>query len=129
MKKKLIALSGLVMSYAPVVALAQAQTGGANTCASVSLGTVDGIICKIGDLLNLMVPVLIGLGVLYFVWGVITYVVNDDEEAKTKGRDRIIYGIIGLAVIVSAWGLVNLLLGTFGINKESQNIVYPTVPY
>jgi len=48
---------------------------------------------------------LLALGVVYFVWGVVTYVIASDEEAKKTGRDRIIYGIIGLAVIIGVWVL------------------------
>ena len=75
-----------------------------------------------------MLPVLIGLGIIFFVWGVISYVVAGDEEAKTKGRDRMIYGVIGLAVIVGVWGLVAILNNSFGLNNK-QIIDLPTVPY
>ena len=77
--------------------------------------------------MNSVVPVLIALAVVYFVWGVISFVIADDEEAKSKGRDRIIYGIIGLAVIIGMWGLVNLLRNTFLLNNNT-NVTLPTVP-
>jgi hypothetical protein len=130
MKKKLMVLSGFVLGLAPVVALAQVSNTGAssgNCDLSSTGGTLFGLLCKFGSLLNSIVPVLIALGVVYFVWGVITYVVSDDEEAKQKGRNRIIYGIIGLAVIIGLWGLVNLLKNTFGLNNTTQNQL-PTVP-
>ncbi len=71
------------------------------------------MVCRLGDLFSIVVPVLVGLGVVYFVWGVVQYVIADDVEAKSKGKDRIIFGIIGLAVIVSLWGLVFILTDTF----------------
>jgi predicted membrane channel-forming protein YqfA (hemolysin III family) len=80
-------------------------------------GGLIGVLYKLGELLNYVIPVLIALGVVYFVWGVITYVIASDEEAKKTGKYRIIYGIIGLAVIVSVWGLVNILLDTFLIDR------------
>jgi len=81
------------------------------------------IVCKIGELLNYVIPVLVALGVVYFIWGVIMYVIASDEEAKKKGRDRIIFGIIGLTVIVAVWGLVNIVIDTFDIDS---NNVAPT---
>jgi len=126
MKKRLIVLSGLVLGLAPVMALA--QTGGVTSCAGTDLTTFNGILCKISQILGAIVPVLIALGVVYFVWGVITYVISSDEEAKKAGRDRIIYGIIGLAVIIGVWGLVKILTNTFGLSN-AQNITLPTVPY
>ena len=125
MKKKLIALSGLVLG-APMLVLA--QTGTAPT-SCVPLGnTIQGLLCKISELLNAVLPVLIALGVVYFVWGVVQFVISDDEEAKTAGRNRIVFGVIGLAVIIGVWGLVNLVRNTFGLNNQ-QNITLPTVPY
>lgn len=128
MKKKLIALSGFGLALAPFVALAQ-TTGSFNSCTGIGFGTIEGILCKIGDILNLVVPILIALGVVYFVWGVISYVIGSDEEAKKKGRDRMIFGIIGLVVIVALWGLVRIVTNTFGVSTGSQNITFPTVPY
>lgn len=128
MSKKL--LSGLFLVLAPAVALAQGlSTSGATSgnCDYGSNGTLFGVLCRVGEFLNSIVPVLIAFGVVMFVWGVISFVVANDEEAKTKGRDRIIFGIIGLAVIIGLWGLVNLLRNTFGLNNTT-NITLPTVP-
>lgn len=131
MKQKLIVLAGLVMGAAPVVALAQVSFGGASatdcTYGAGGGGTLFGLLCRIGQLLNAVVPVLIALGVLYFVWGVVQYVIASDEEAKKAGRNRIIFGIIGLAVIIGLWGLVSLLRNTFGLNNQT-NVTLPTVP-
>ena len=71
------------------------------------------LLCRLQNVLNATIPVLITLGVVYFVWGVVQYVIADGEEAKTKGRDRIVFGIIGLAIIMSVWGLVTILTDTF----------------
>ena len=123
MKKKLIGLSSLV-GFAPFVALAQNATG----CDSVELGTVQSIICKAGNILDTLIPILVVLGVVYFVWGVVTYVISSDEEAKKTGRNRMIYGIIGLVVIVAMWGLVGIVKRTFDLDQPT-NISIPTVPF
>ena len=88
---------------------------------------LDGIICRVGGLLNAVVPILIALGIVYFVWGVITYMIGGDEEKKKEGRSKIIYGIIGLAVIVAVWGLVGVLTRTFGVNNSFKGNL-PTIP-
>lgn len=78
------------------------------------------ILTRISGLLSAFLPILVSIGVIYFIWGVIRYVIADDEEAKQKGKDRIIFGIIGLAVIISVWGLVFLLADTFGSDLRKQ---------
>lgn len=80
---------------------------------STLLNTIHGI-------LNSVIPVIVSLGLVYFIWGVVQYVIADGEEAKKSGKDRIIYGIIGLAIIVSVWGIVNILAKTFGLNNAAS---------
>lgn len=81
---------------------------------------IGGILATIQSFLNGIIPILIALGVVYFVWGVVKFMIADSEEAKTKGKDHIIYGIIGFAVIVGLWGLVNIVVGTFGLGGAGQ---------
>lgn len=131
MKKKLLVfVFVLAMLITPVMVGAQVTSTGSNSYGACGAGTptdnIQGLLCKIGNILNAVVPVLIALGVVYFVWGVITYVIASDEEAKKSGRNRIIYGIIGLAVIVAVWGLVRILTNTFGISNNA-NITLPTI--
>lgn len=115
MKKKLMVLSSLVLVLGPAVAFADT--------------TIGSVLTTITGILNTVIPILIIIAIIYFIWGVIKYVVSGDEEAKSKGRGMIIYGIIGLAVIVGVWGLVYILLNTFGISAGGHdNITTPTVP-
>lgn len=90
------------------------NTPSLSTCGSANLGDM---LCRIAELLKPIIPILFTLGIIYFVYGIITYVIGDDEEAKQKGRDRIFFGIIGFAVIVSIWGLVAIVKKTFGVGN------------
>ncbi|MBP6883737.1 MAG: hypothetical protein KBC06_00695 [Candidatus Pacebacteria bacterium] len=128
MKNKLIVLSGLVLGYAPLVAFAQVTGQNPTQCTGGSITTIQSLICKFNEILGAILPFLIALGVLYFVFGVVQFVIASDEEAKTTGRNRMIYGIIGLVVIVGMWGLVRIVTNTFGLNNTT-NINFPTVPY
>ena len=125
MKKKLITLSSIGLVFAPLLAFAQ---GTVTQCGQI--GGIQAIICKIGQILNTLIPIIIVLGVVYFVWGVVQYVIASDEEAKKTGRNRMIYGIIGLVVIVSMWGLVGIVRQTFGLDSAvvPPNITTPCVP-
>jgi len=46
-----------------------------------------------------------------------------DEEKRKAGRNTMLYGIIGLFVMVAVWGLVNVLISTFGLDTA-----VPVVP-
>lgn len=67
---------------------------------------------------SVIIPLLVSLAIMVFIYGVITYIISaDDEEKRKVGRSYILYGIIGIFVIVSVWGLVNILSNTFGISN------------
>lgn len=110
---KFISIFSLAVLF-PVIALAQTTT----TCTGDGIGEM---LCRIQGLLNSIVPILVLLGVVYFVWGVVRFVIADGEEAKTKGKDQIIYGLIGLAIIVGMWGFVNIIVNTFGFGASQLN--------
>jgi hypothetical protein len=91
----------------------------ATTCTGNGLGK---LICQIGQLLNSIIPILVALGVVYFIWGVIQYMTADGEEDKKKGRERIVYGLVGFAIIIGLWGLVNILINTFNLSAGAPNV-------
>jgi hypothetical protein len=124
MKKKLIVLSSFVLglSLVPFVAFADCVT------TATDITVVSEVLCKVGEIFSAAIPVIITLGIIYFVWGVVSYVIGDSEEAKKKGKDRMIYGIIGLAIIVGMWGVVKILTETFGVtDSNNANIFLPGI--
>lgn len=130
MKKKLIVLSSSVLSFTPLVVLAQnAQQGACSGTNLPNLGTVQSILCRIGNILDTLIPILVVLGVVYFIWGVVQYIISSDEESKAKGRTNMIYGIIGLVVIVAMWGLVGIIVKTFDVGVGGGGLPIPTVDF
>lgn len=124
--KKFIVIAS---TFLPVFSFAQ----GFGTTLSTQDGTIGGILATFFQILNFLVPILITLGVVYFIYSVIRYITAKDEEQKGAAKNTMIYSIIGLFVITAVWGLVSVLNNTFGINQGggySAPCVYdnPTVP-
>lgn len=70
-------------------------------------GTLDRVII----FLNQIIPFLVLIATVIFLWGVVRYITAGGDEEKIKeGRNLIIYGIIGLAVMIGVWGFVNIVL-------------------
>jgi hypothetical protein len=101
MKKVLI---GVSVYAVPFLALAQ----------TTSVRSVWELFSLASRVLNLLVPLFIAVAVVYFIWQVFQYAVAGDEEKKAAAKTQIIWGIVGIFVMVSVWGLVNILQGTFG---------------
>ncbi len=71
------------------------------------------------NVFNPLVGVLLALALIYFLWGVVKYMQSVGDETKRKeGINMMTYGIIALFVMVSVWGLVNLLKNTFPLNPS-----------
>ncbi len=71
----------------------------------------------IGALNTVVVPVISALAFASFLWGVVNYFFlhGSEESKREEGRQFIFWGIIGMVVLFSVWGFVNLLLSTLGI--------------
>jgi hypothetical protein len=87
------------------------------------------ILTVVNKILATIIPILITLAVVYFIWGVIQYTVASDEEKKKKARGMIITGLIGLFVIIAFWGIIRLITNTFGVGPEQLNSnAIPCIP-
>lgn len=67
------------------------------------------------NVVNPVVILMVALAVLYFIWGVFQFVRNaENPEERKKGGMNMLWGAIGLFIMVSAYGIINLILGTIG---------------
>lgn len=70
----------------------------------------------VGIINTVIVPVIFALAFLVFVWGLFKFVRDAGDEAKrAEGRQFILWGLLGIVMLFSVWGFVNLLLSTLGI--------------
>ena len=89
------------------------------TAASSSSGaTCNATIHTIGDLFTFaacfinrfLITTAISLAVLYFMWGVLQYVLAADSvEERKKSRDVILWGVFAIFIIVSMWAIVGAM--------------------
>ena len=113
MLKKYIPAS---LSFAlPFVALAQTNLGS--------------VISKLQNLLDALIPLLVTLTIVFFFWGLAQYVFNSgSEESKEEGKNKMIWGLVAIFIMVSIWGIIGLFGTTFDIKQGSSgsNLI-PTV--
>jgi hypothetical protein len=69
---------------------------------------------------NIAVPLVFALAFIVFIWGVFqTFIVGaTNDEAKKKGRQLMLWGLVGFFLMVSVWGLVRILTGTLNLNNS-----------
>jgi len=99
-KKSIFAVG---VALLPVLALAQTN--------------VQSILATVQSILDIVVPIIMALALIYFFWGLATYILgaSADEEKRAAGRNMMIYGIIALFVMAAVWGLVKVVGSTFDV--------------
>jgi hypothetical protein len=113
MMKKLIGSATIISLSLPFVAFAD------------SINNIDNIFAFIQKMFGYATVIVISLAVLYFLYGVLNYVTKGSEaEERTKAIGMIITGIVAIFVMISVWGLVGILTGTFNLGGNQA----PAVP-
>ncbi|TSC64300.1 MAG: hypothetical protein G01um101491_314 [Parcubacteria group bacterium Gr01-1014_91] len=89
--------------------------GNAFNCGASNICQVASTILYIIN--NVLVPIIFALAFIVFLYGIASAYIfsRGDEEAVKKGHRLILWGIIGFVVMVSLWGLVNVVANTFGL--------------
>jgi hypothetical protein len=95
------------------------QDGGATGPVNTGRG-INTVIVKVIYIINDAIPVLISFGIVIFLWGVFKYFSSNSSKIKSEGVGLMTWGVVVLLIIGSAWGFVNLIGGTAGINLEQQ---------
>lgn len=105
---------GGILALAPAFAFAQG-------------GTLTDMLDILNGIINTLLPIIVALALLYFFWGLAQFVLSAGDEAKrSEARSIMIWGVIVIFVMVSVWGLVNVLVSTFNLDVSETPI--PTAP-
>lgn len=106
----------------PFLALAQGAPG--------NLTGVATFLRNIVSFMNgVLVPAIFALAFLMFIWGMFKFFIlgGHDTEKQEEGKSLMLYAIIGFVVMISLWGIVNLVASGFGFDGQGpQNL--PTGP-
>ncbi len=115
--KKLVAS---IIAFAPLIALA--QTG--------QITDVNSLTRKLTDLGNVFIQILIAFAVIWIIFNVIRFIMkSDDPEGRKTYLHAVLWGIVGLAIILSIWGLVRILTNTFRTDNSLPANQVPRVPF
>ena len=76
----------------------------------------------IGFIDMVLVPLIFSITFIVFIWGIFQYFVagGADEEKRKQGRQLALWGIIGFAIMLSVWGLVQLLVSSLGFQNQTR---------
>ncbi len=72
------------------------------------------IVCIFIKLAIQLIPLLVGVALLVFFWGLVKFIYKaGSETAHEEAKNIMVWGIVGLFVMVSIWGIVSFLYHDF----------------
>src|SRR3989344_4785228 len=87
----------------------------------VAYASFDAFLTNVNRLIiNPLITLLFALAVIFFLYGVFQFIANqDNEEKKTAGKSHMIWGIVGLTIMLGVFAIMNMILITF--DKQEIN--------
>ena len=116
-------LTLIALNLLPVVAFAQTENFEGNELKAY-IGTFTGFINQT------IIPAIIALAILVFIWGMFQYFILGaaDDEKKGKGKQLMLWGLIGFVVMFSLLGIIQLLVKATGLNGGNIDTLIPKLP-
>lgn len=72
------------------------------------------VVCFFLGFINKLLPILLAMTLLVFFWGLVGLIRSSgDEKAVSEGKQFMLWGIVGLFVLVSFAGIISLFTGDF----------------
>ncbi|OGG52001.1 hypothetical protein A3C18_04175 [Candidatus Kaiserbacteria bacterium RIFCSPHIGHO2_02_FULL_54_11b] len=67
--------------------------------------------------------IVFALGFLLFVYGLVEFLWKLNEGGDNKeGKEHMLWGIVGMLIMVSVWGILELLDNTFGLDFRNPDV-------
>ncbi|MFA6353907.1 MAG: hypothetical protein WCW93_03165 [Candidatus Paceibacterota bacterium] len=91
--------------------------------------SLNGFIKNVDEMIiNPLIGLLFALAVVYFLYGVFEFLSNQDkEEKKTTGKQHMIWGIVGITIMMGVWTILGIVMNTLGISESEINPKQGTV--
>jgi len=114
----------------PTLVLAQAITGADVKSGINSFGDIVTLLTN--KVVTSLATLLLSLGLLAFFWGIVQFIIgsrNGEEKAITAGKQFMGWGLVGLFVMFSVYGIIKLSQSIFFGGKDITTITIPEVNF
>ncbi|HRH25558.1 MAG TPA: hypothetical protein PLD99_01225 [Parcubacteria group bacterium] len=86
------------------------------------------LIIEFGNLVELAIPIVAGLALLGFFWGLAKYIFSQgNEQSKIEGKKVMVYGLVALFVMFSVWGIIGFFQRDLNIDPGAGIIQIQTI--
>lgn len=85
---------------------------------------IKGLLRDFKSLLDLVIPIVFALAIIFFFWGLAQFIRSVSDKTIAEGKNKMIWGIVALFVMVSILGIIKYIGDSVGIDtgiKSTQN--------
>lgn len=69
-------------------------------------------------IINPLLAIIFAAALLYFLWGGFEFITNaDSDKGRETGRQHMLWGVVGMLIMVSVFAILRLFLSTFGVTN------------
>lgn len=91
-----------------------------------AFGRIKDLLKDFRSLLDLVVPIVFGLALIFFFYGLAQFIRSVSEKTLEEGKNKMIWGVIALFVMVSIWGIIKYIGDSVGISTGVTGGSVPT---
>src|SRR3989338_8359778 len=94
---------------------------------NVAYASIDSFVYNVNKLIiNPAIAFLFGVAVVLFLYGVFQFISGqENEEKKTTGKSHMLWGVIGIVIMMGVFSILNIIMSTFnitGINPKEGTV-------
>jgi len=78
-------------------------------------------------ILNPLLAVLFAVATLYFIYAIIKLIASDGK-GKAEARASVMWSLVGMFIMISVYGIINLVINTFQITDATTSIGQGKLP-
>lgn len=123
MKKLIARTSAYALTLLAVASFAPTAFAQALATSGKPIDKLGAFLSQFIDLIdNILVPILFALAFIVFIYGIFQYFIlgGANEEKRDTGKQLMVWGFIGFFIMVSVWGIVNLLVASTGLGSDTR---------
>jgi uncharacterized membrane protein YidH (DUF202 family) len=94
-------------------------------------GVIDNFLRNIMSFINnLLIPLIFAAALLMFIYGMYRYFIQggDNDGDREVGQQLMIWAVVGFVLMVSIWGIVNLVAGGLQTGLGTNNSAPTSIP-
>jgi hypothetical protein len=90
-------------------------------------GDIDGLLANINTyIINPFIGLLFVLATVWFLVGLVRYFLAGSPEDRAIGHKHMIWGLVGMFIMISVFGIMKIIVNTFGIDLTEFGTDIPT---